>query len=137
MILCDTGPLVAIIDTSDADHERCVTAMQSRRNEPVLTTWCCLTELMHFARGVGGHPAQERVWDFIAQGALLLDFPPPDEWRRIRALMDEYSDQPMDLADASLVAAAERLGSNRIFTLDRHFYAYRIHGTGTFDVIPG
>jgi len=41
-------------------------------------------------------------------------------------LMDRYSDHPMDLADASLVAAAEALRSTTVFTLDRgDFAAYR------------
>jgi hypothetical protein len=40
--------------------------------------------------------------------------------------MEEYSDHPMDLADASLVAAAEALRVTRVFTLDRSdFSAYR------------
>jgi predicted nucleic acid-binding protein len=50
--------------------------------------------------------------------------------------MQQYHDAPMDLADASLVAAAERFQLRRIFSLDRHFYAYRISGQHPFDVIP-
>jgi hypothetical protein len=50
--------------------------------------------------------------------------------------MQQYQDAPMDLADASLVAAAERLQLRRIFTLDRHFYAYRIDEKHPFDVVP-
>ncbi|HXT94955.1 MAG TPA: hypothetical protein VN853_01565 [Polyangia bacterium] len=34
-------------------------------------------------------------------------------------LMVEYDDRPMDLADASLVAAAESLRTTKIFTIDR------------------
>ena len=40
--------------------------------------------------------------------------------------MDDYADQPMDLADASLVTAAENLRTTKIFTLDRRdFLTYR------------
>ena len=44
--------------------------------------------------------------------------------------MDRYADHPMDLADASLVAAAERLGTRDVWTIDRRDFAgYRIrHG---------
>jgi predicted nucleic acid-binding protein len=45
----------------------------------------------------------------------------------------------MDLADASLLVAAESLNSNKIFTLDRHdFETYRIrrgHRHIKFEVI--
>lgn len=41
--------------------------------------------------------------------------------------MERYADHPMDLADASLVAAAESVNTRRIFTTDRRDVAvYRI-----------
>ncbi len=52
------------------------------------------------------------------------------------ALMDKYRDLPMDLADASLVAAAEALGSRSVFTLDRHFHAYRLINGSALQVVP-
>ena len=33
--------------------------------------------------------------------------------------MERHADHPMDLADASLVAAAESLGTRHVFTIDR------------------
>jgi predicted nucleic acid-binding protein len=59
-----------------------------------------------------------------------------DEWNRMRELMRQYHDCPMDLADASLVAAAERLHTKQIFTFDSHFRVYRINTSDWFDVIP-
>ena len=50
--------------------------------------------------------------------------------------MDQYRDTPMDLADASLVAAAETVGTPRVLTLDSHFRAYRIGGIGAFEIMP-
>jgi len=42
----------------------------------------------------------------------------------------------MDFADASLVALAERLSVDRIFTVDRRdFSTYRLHGKKPFTVI--
>jgi predicted nucleic acid-binding protein len=54
----------------------------------------------------------------------------------MRDLMRRYKDTPMDMADASLVAAAETLLVNRIFTLDKHFYAYRLADNTAFEVFP-
>ena len=50
-------------------------------------------------------------------------------------LMQQYEDTPMDLADASLVAAAECLGINRIFALDTDFYVYRLADGSALDII--
>jgi len=42
----------------------------------------------------------------------------------------------MDFADASLVALAEHLSLDRIFTVDRRdFFVYRLHGKKPFTII--
>ncbi len=48
----------------------------------------------------------------------------------------QYRDMPMDLADASLVAAAEALGLTRIFTLNSDFQVYRWKGKREFEILP-
>ena len=51
--------------------------------------------------------------------------------------MRKYRDLPMDLADATLVAVAERDGINRVFTLDhRDFAVYRPAKLGRFSIVP-
>jgi predicted nucleic acid-binding protein len=134
--LCDTGPLVALVDHDDLHHARCVAALQSLPAQPLLTTWPCFTEAMYLLWRASGLPAQEELWGYLADGLVIVHRPEATEWERIRVLMQQYQGAPMDLADASLVVAAERLQLRRIFTLDRHFYAYRIDGTHPFDVIP-
>ena len=59
-----------------------------------------------------------------------------EEADQMEALMDKNRDTPMDLADASLVIAAQTLGLLRVFTLDRHFYAYRLADGGALEVVP-
>ena len=50
-----------------------------------------------------------------------------DGLERAFQLMAQYADAPMDLADASLVALAERLELQTVFTIDRgRFHTYRI-----------
>lgn len=50
--------------------------------------------------------------------------------------MEQYRSTPMDLGDASLVAAAEALNVSLIFTFDSDFYVYQIGGKKPFDVVP-
>ena len=136
MTLCDTGPLVALVDRDDSHHVRCVAALRTLPAQPLLTTWPCWTEAMYLLWRAGGVPAQDELWGYLADGLVVLHVPEAQEWERMRRLMQQYQDAPMDLADASLVVAAERLHLRRIFTVDRHFHAYRIDGTHPFDVIP-
>lgn len=137
MTLCDTGPLVALIDQDDPHHSRCVAALDWLPAGALLTTWPCFTEAMYLLSRAGGLRAQDALWSYLTDGLVVLHVPEAaEEWQRMRTLMHQYHDTPMDLADASLVAAAERLGLRRIFTVDSHFRAYRIDGTDAFEVVP-
>ena len=135
MILVDAGPLIAIIDRGEPDHRICVEALSSLTG-PMLTTWPALTEAIYLLGRAGGWPAQEALWKLLARDDLQLIDLDQSLLRRTRALMKKYVDVPMDLADATLVAAAETLKLNRILTLDSDFQIYRLAGKRYFEVIP-
>lgn len=135
MILCDTGPLVALLDRSDSEHARCAAALSTL--DDLRTTWPCLAEAMYLLGEEGGWFAQDQLWGLVADGLVSLHVPAEGEWERMRTLMRKYSDSPMDLADASIVTAAERLNVKRVFTLDRHFRAYRLQNGQAFEIVPG
>ena len=60
-----------------------------------------------------------------------------EDHRRMRDLMKKYRMLPMDLADAALVAVAERERIRRIFTVDRRdFSLYRPAKIGKFMIVP-
>lgn len=136
MILVDTGPLVALFDPADRDHERCA-ALLGDISEPLLTTVPVLTEGFHLLEP--NSPGARGLMTFVADGGLGLWFLDQGSLNRAFELMEKYADTPMDLADASLVAAAERLNAQKIFTLDRKdFSAYRIrrgHRYVAFEVV--
>jgi predicted nucleic acid-binding protein len=124
MILVDTGPWVALFEPKDKHHSRCVKTLSTVR-EPLCTTCPVLTEAFHILQPQS--TGSDRLRDFIAKGgASVWDL---DNARLIRAfeLMETYRDRPMDLADASLIVAAEALETRKIFTIDAgDFQTYRI-----------
>jgi len=91
---------------------------------------------MYLVFQAGGYPAQAELWRWRTAGRLRLHDLTGNEMERMAALMDKYQDQPMDLADASLVAAAERLGLKRLFTLDSDFYIYRLADGSALECVP-
>jgi predicted nucleic acid-binding protein len=103
---------------------------------PLLTTWPCFTEAMHLVGRVGGYPDQAALWRMRAAGRLTLHTPDVAQADRMSVLMGTYASVPMDLADASLVAAAEHLGLRQLFTLDSDFYIYRLADGSTLNLIP-
>ena len=135
MILVDAGPLIALIDRGEPDHERCVETL-SRLTAPMVTTWPAWTEAMYLLGGAGGWKAQEALWKLLDRGDLQLVPLDGAVQDRTQALIAKYRDMPMDFADATLVAAAEALGLTRVFTLDRDFQVYRWRGKRKFEVIP-
>jgi uncharacterized protein len=133
--LIDTGPLVALVDRHQSTHARCVKAHESLP-APLVTTWPCLTEAMYFLEGLGGWQAQKILWQFIERQGVELHTASSAEITRIQALMGKYSNVPMGLADASLVAAAESKKIRRVFTLDSDFSIYRALDKEPFEVVP-
>jgi predicted nucleic acid-binding protein len=124
MILVDTGPLVALFDPRDNQHRRCVNALKTIR-EPVSTTVAVLTEAFHMLgpESVGS----DRLREFVENGGITTWFFHPATLTRAFELMELYRDHPMDLADASLIVAAESLGTRKVFTIDRNdFETYRV-----------
>ena len=124
MILVDTGPLVALFDPRDGQHDRCVSRLKAIR-EPIFTTTPVLTEA--FPMLGPASMGSERLREFIEGGGLSVWFFERSSLTRAFELMELYADHPMDLADASLVVAAETLGTRQVFTIDRNdFASYRM-----------
>ncbi|MEH2310243.1 MAG: PIN domain-containing protein [Nostoc sp.] len=135
MTVCDASALIALINQSDANHQRCVDILPQLL-APLLTTWSCFTEAMYLLGRYGGWFAQQELWGYVADQILVLHHNNVEEQERMRSLMEQYRDIPMDLADASLVATAETLNQRRVFTLDRDFHIYRFRGNQSFEVVP-
>lgn len=124
MILVDTGPLVALFDPADAWHERCVEQLR-RIRERLWTTTPVLTEAFHLLTPAS--VGTKRLMDFVTAGGLAMWFFDDSGLSRAFELVVRYDNVPMDLGDASLVVAAERLNTRKVFTIDRSdFGVYRI-----------
>jgi predicted nucleic acid-binding protein len=133
--LVDAGPLVALIDAGEPDHARCRAALDEL-GLPLVTTWPAFTEAIYLLGRAAGWPAQAALWRMVERDALRLADLSEALTPRCAELMERYRDHPMDLADATLVALAEELGSTIIFTLDADFRSYRLRDRRHLDVVP-
>ncbi len=71
----------------------------------------------------------------VRDGALeVIDL--EDAGERVHDLMKKYADRPMDLADASLVWAAERTGIEQVLTIDSDFTVFRLANGRRLQVMP-
>jgi len=136
-VLVDAGPLVAVLDESDGDHQRCVSVLK-RLSDPMITTWPVVTEAMYLL-GQTQNPldSQEALLAMLDRQLVLVVELRREDLPRLRALIRKYRDLPMDLADATLVRVAEREAVRQVFTLDkRDFQVYRLGRRETLTIIP-
>lgn len=134
-MLTDTGPLVALLDDDDDYHTTCVAAARRLPHGPLLTTWPCFTEAMYLLGQSGGARYQASLWRMRSAGGLVIHDLTHAEADRMAVLMARYSNVPMDLADASIVAVAESLSLRRVFTVDSDFYIYRLADGSALEVV--
>lgn len=124
MIVVDTGPLVALFEPRDRLHSDCRQRLRSLR-APLITTLPVLTEAFHILSPES--PASQQLRLFIERGGMGVHFCANAELTRAFELMEDYRDHPMDLADASVVTAAETVGTRKVFTVNRNdFETYRV-----------
>ena len=135
MTLTDAGPLVALIDADEPDHDRCRMVVE-RLSLPLLTTWPAFTEAMYLLSRAGGQRGQAALWKLVLSRRLEIVELSWAALERSSVLMTKYADLPMDFADATLVALAEERGDRSVFTLDTNFQVYRLHGRHRFEIVP-
>jgi len=136
VIIVDTGPLVAIADADDRDHARCVAAL-GEASRPLVVPATVLTEVCYMIERELGTAAEATFLQSFRDGTLTLAHIALDDLDRMAELVTTYADLPLGAVDASVVAIAERLGTNEIATLDRrHFTVVRPRHTDAFTLLP-
>ena len=119
--LVDTGPLVAYLDAADPHHGDVVAALEPFSGH-LLTTSSVITEAMHLVAEDSRGP--RLLADLVTAAPIAVyDLTRPPELHHAVALMEKYSDTPMDFADATLLLLAEAAECGDILTLDRRGFA--------------
>jgi len=120
LAVVDSGPLYAAADTSDDDHETSLAILERADLRLVIPT-LVVAEVTYLVGRRLGARAEARFLAALAE--LDVEAPEPDDWTRIAELVERYGDFPLGGTDASVVALAERLGTELVVTLDRRHFA--------------
>lgn len=135
-LLVDAGPLYAYVDADDDHHKESLELLESHPGPLVVPTLVVTEAAYLIEQRVGTHAEVRFLGDFAA-GAFRAEPVAPADWMRIAELVARYSDLPLGTADASVVAAAERLGVTEVATVDRrHFHVVRPCHAGAFTLLP-
>ncbi|WP_153338721.1 type II toxin-antitoxin system VapC family toxin [Nocardia aurantia] len=134
--MVDAGPLYAYVDADDAHHRACLDLLQNHRG-PLVVPTLVITEAAYLIGTRLGAEAEVRFLGDFAEGLFEVESVHPADWLRIAQLVARYRDWPLGTADASVVAAAERLNITRVATVDRrHFSAVRPKHVDAFELLP-
>ena len=135
-ILLDPSAVVAAADAADLNH-RAAVAWFERVDEPLLLGALSLGELDLLLQRELGSAATDAVVRSLVAGAIRLVPPTQDDLARAAQLMAEAAEHRPRLADALLVAAAERLGIRRVASFDRRPLAvFRPRHARSLDFVP-
>jgi predicted nucleic acid-binding protein len=135
-LIADSGAIYALYDADDRHHAAVAAAVEDDAG-PVVIPVATLAEIDYLLREHLGVDAELQFLDGILQGFYTLEPLVEADVRRCRELVEQYRDLDLGLTDASVVAAAERLGIHRILTLDeRDFRAGRPRKGGAFTLLP-
>ena len=117
-ILLDGSAVLAAADRADLHHEAAI-AWFGRVDEPLLLGALTLGELDVLLQRELGPEAIHALLRTIVGGAVRVVAPTDADLARAAELLTEAAEYRPRLADAVLVACAERLGIRRVATFDR------------------
>ncbi len=135
-VIADSGALYGLYDRSDKHHQRLRLALQAERG-PIIIPTPILSEIDYLLRVRLGVAAELDFLDDILGGSFNLEQFGHQDLVRSRALVAKYRELDMGLADAAVIATAERLRVDRILTVDvRDFRAVRTESGKPFVLLP-
>jgi uncharacterized protein len=136
VIVVDTSIVVAYMNAAD-DYHAAVAGWLDGTDDDLSTTPLIIAEVDHLVGARGGPTARRALHRDLAAGAYMVEWW-PGAIAAVVKIAERYADTGLGLADASLVALAERLGTIDIATLDeRHFRAVRPLARGkAFRLLP-
>lgn len=135
-IIADSGAVYGLYDRRDASHAGLRAALEKIRDLIILPA-PILGEIDYLLRLRLGNTALLRFLADIQEGAFVIESVTTGDLRRCAGLIEKYRDLDLGLADASVVAVAERLGTDRILTVDqRDFRVIRSAHGRPFHLLP-
>jgi uncharacterized protein len=135
-ILLDASIVLAAADRADLNHAAAM-AWFDRADEPLLLGALTLADLDTLLQRELGQAAALAVVQAVTGGAIRLVSPLEQDLIRATELLGAAAEHRPRLADALMIAAAERLGVHRIATFDRRPIAvFRPQHIRAFDLEP-
>jgi predicted nucleic acid-binding protein len=136
VIVLDTSGLLAALDTRAKQHRAAREAIEKSEG-PLLLSPFVLAELDYLFSSRFGYDKMLPVLRDVADNAYMLVTFGIEEMDETQKIAEQYVDQRLGLADASVVMIAAHFKTTALLTLDeRHFRAVRPLWGEAFTLLP-
>lgn len=134
LAIVDTGPLYAVADADDDEHQQCLAVLERPDFDLVVPALVVAEATYLIGRRLG---ARAEAGFLRGLHVLEVEAPSAADWAAIAELVERYADFPLGGTDASVAVLADRLGTDLIISLDRrHFAALRSASDGSYRLLP-
>lgn len=135
-LIADSGAVYGLYDRRDAAHLHLRSALEAERDEVVIPT-TSLGEIDYLLRARLGNAALLQFLADTESGAFRVECVTFEDLARCRKLLAKYKDLDLGLSAAAVAVVADRLGTNRILTVDeRDFRLLRPARGRSFRILP-
>ena len=135
-LIVDAGALYAQADADEPRHADVAEILRAER-ETLVTTELAFAEADYLILDRLGVEVELAFIEDLATGTFEVECLSRDELVMAQAVVAQYRDLRLGLADASLVVLAQRVRSTRILTFDeRAFRAITPLQGGSFTILP-
>ena len=117
-LILDTGPVFALLDQRDSDHDACLELIETIR-EPLVIPAPVLPEVDYLVR-TRLHPGVALAFlNDLVDGIYFVEDLKEVDYLRALDLCERYLDANIGFVDAAVLAIVERLNEPKLATLDR------------------
>jgi predicted nucleic acid-binding protein len=134
IVIADSGAIYALLDRDDSWHDR-VRTWWSHSSTRILLPHAVLPEIAFLVGRRLGVDAESAFVDALAAGEFEVAASTDADLPQIATLVHRYRDLPLGFVDASVLAAAARLGAGAILTTDRRHFTIARLPDGTAPVL--
>jgi uncharacterized protein len=134
-ILMDTSAIISMIDRGNKMHNKIKELVLKEENLYIIPS-TVVVEVCQLLKYRFGGKFEINFLNEILNTSLIMEILKFEDISRILEILSKYEDLNIGFVDGSIVAIAERLGTNKLLTLDKkHFSAIIPSGFKYFDIL--
>lgn len=134
--LVDTSVLLAAAFRRDVNHAKASALVRSTTKEQRVVAAPVLSELFYLSTVRLGYVEAVRIFA-LTREAFQIEALTETDMVRMQSIMDQYRQAEFDFADVAVMALAERMNIQRVFTFDhRDFTVFRLKHCAHLELLP-